>query len=93
MKQLLIWIPKSEIKEGYMVPIVPDIDFPHPEPKRLWTLYLNTDHDNPPTLPFIPKHLENGFVEDKLHDWNIKNGKLIYRSRLSDGGCWSLLEY
>lgn len=79
------------------------------EPKKLWTLPRETDQKKPPRLPYAPVHNQNAFLEDKLHDWKIvKKGMgiqtetslgdeivsfLDYFSRVSDGGCWVLLEF
>lgn len=63
-------------------------------PKRVWTLFAQMGKpDEPPALPIVPKHHLNAFIEDRTHDWDVRNGRLIYYSRVSSGGCWLLLEY
>jgi len=64
-----------------------------PEPDRIWTLYLHTDQNSPPSLPFRAYHHQNAFLEDKAHDWNIRDRVLNYFSRASEGGNWLLLEF
>lgn len=92
MKQSLIWIPVAEAGNSF-VPKVPPIPFDGEEPSRLWSLLMCRDHDTPPELPFTPVHHKNAFMEDKIHDWNIRNKHLHYYSRVSSGGHWALLEY
>ena len=62
-------------------------------PVRVWTLYEHRHEEVKPELPYSPKHNVNAFIEDRIHDWNILNNQIIYRSRISEGGCWILLEY
>lgn len=92
--QKLLWIPAGIEDPAYSVPQVPLVDYPWREkPDRLWTLYGETDPDNPPVLPFRPSHQRNAFLEDEVHDWNMREGgaKLYYASRAAYGGCWVLL--
>lgn len=95
--QQLLWVPPAiEYEDGRK--IVPPIDVNFSEkdrPYRLWTLYLNEDQNNPPSLPIIPKHLHNAFGEDYVHDWNVygSSKKLKYYSRVSNGNHWLLLEF
>lgn len=63
------------------------------EPKRIWTLFQHVEKSEPPTLPFVPQHNLNAFLEDKTHDWNWKNGVLRYYSRVAGSPVWLLLEY
>ena len=62
------------------------------EPKRVWTLF----HDIggvAPSLPIVPRHHGNAFLEDRIHDWNWKNGLFRYGSRVASGKVWLLLEF
>lgn len=63
------------------------------EPDRVWTLFLVREEGDLPELPMKPQHRVNAFLEDKIHDWNWRNGKFRYVSRVSDGEQWLLLEY
>lgn len=49
-------------------------------PSRVWTL-------------IVPRHNVNAFVEDEMHDWNIRNEVFRYASRVSEGSVWLLLEF
>ena len=61
----------------------------------MWTLYGHTDQSKAPELPFIPAHNVNSFLEDPVHDWDYrpKSKTLKYYSRVTEGGCWLLLEF
>lgn len=65
--------------------------------RQVWTLYLNTDPSKPPQLPFFPRHNVNAFMEDYIHDWNVRvfegQAYLDYYSRVADRPVWVLLEY
>jgi len=89
MRQVLIYFPHElEIGKG-PAPALELLE----EPSRVWTLYLETDEDHPPSLPIRPKHLNGAFLEDAVHDWNWRNGKFRYYSRVVPGHVWLLLEY
>lgn len=96
--QQLLWIPAAipcDTILGFTIPLI-KVGFIEKYPQRphIWSLYLNTDINDSPTLPFYPKHLENAFSEDYIHDWNLtKDGKLKYNSRISEGNHWALLEF
>lgn len=92
MKQRLIWLPEAE-DTGKIAKQVPLVDYDGDMPKRLWSLYLETDKTKPPLLPFVPRHHVNAFLEDHIHDWDIENGKLRYYSRATEGNIWALLEF
>ena len=68
------------------------------KPDRVWTLHAY-EEGKPPTLPFGPRHHENAFLEDYVHDWNWYPARgdlparLDYGSRVADGPVWILLEY
>jgi len=90
-KQILVWMaPLGGDRE--MATRVVDFD---QKPTRMWTLYPYTDERHPPELPYQPQHLKNAFLEDRVHDWDWKNGKLRYYSRVvgAQEGVWLLLEF
>ena len=95
--QQLLWIPLAvEYDDGRKIVAPIDVNFTEKErPRLLWMLYKHEDINNPPELPYFPKHLHNAFLEDYVHDWNIygDNKKLKYYSRVSNGGHWVLLEF
>lgn len=62
------------------------------KPYRVWTL-PEFDINNKPKLPYYPKHNENAFLEDHLHDWIFQNGKLKYYTRVTATSHWILIEY
>lgn len=68
------------------------VDFRESDVGHVWTLYNETDKSKPPRLPFSPAHNHNAFIEDRLHDWNIVNGKFRYGSRVMDQDVWILVE-
>jgi len=68
------------------------VDFRESDVAHVWTLYNETDKSKPPALPFSPVHNHNAFIEDRLHDWNIINGKFRYGSRVMDQDVWVLVE-
>lgn len=63
------------------------------EPKRVWTLFKEQNKNSIPSLPIIPVHHENAFIEDRTHDWTWNKGKFHYYTRVMDCSCWILLEY
>lgn len=77
MRQELVWMPESTVKPR-MNCSVPFLG--NKRPNRLWTLYEYMYKNNPPTLPFEPKHNKNAFLEYYMNDWIIENGKLRYFS-------------
>ena len=93
--QVLIYLPEGVEKEGVNLKVCAPIAIPlinGKEPHALWTTVIC----NPAIklkLPLIPTHKEGMFLESKGNDWYIVRGHLIYRSGLSEGGCWLLLEY
>ena len=92
MRQELIWIPLGE-DVGGRVTKVPPIPYDGPEPRLLWTLYRDCNPNEKPKLPIDPIHLSGAFLEDRIHDWRVRDGKLYYYSRASGGGTWALLEF
>ncbi len=93
-KKVLVWMPKGIDKEGVPVKVCPTIPLP-PEgkPDRVWTVYGFCNPLIKPPVTMTPIHLDGSFLEDYLHDWNVRNNNFIYRSRVSDGGSWLLFEY
>jgi len=97
MRQELMWMPPGE-DQGGMVNKVPLVPYPFETwPLRIWTLYTETDPDTPPILPYNPMHLRNAFMEDRMHDWIIRERGseqfFDYSSRVVDGAVWVLLEW
>jgi hypothetical protein len=62
---------------------------------RVWTLYNETDEAKVPHLPRTPIHHQGAFLEDYLHDWNLreKDTVLVYGSRVLESGTWILVEH
>lgn len=90
--QKLLWIPPGEDR-GAMALTVPPIPYKGQRPNRLWTLLGCVDPKVKPPIPERLIHLENAFLEDYIHDWNIRAGFLHYYSRTTDGGVWVVLEF
>jgi len=89
MKRIVI-----DIKTGYHIDLSKHIDLKSIKIKRLWTLYDNSIIvDNLDDI--ILRHLEGVFLEDRDHDWSIKDGKLNYYSRVvgSEEEVKILIEY
>lgn len=91
MRQVLVYFP-HEMRIGHRTPPV-DVPGEQEKPARVWTLYRHTDPDAPPPLPFVPRHHVNAFLEDYVHDWTWRAGRLHYGSRAVPGKVWLLLEY
>lgn len=87
-RQALAYV-HGELKIGRRPPTVEVAE----EPARVWSLPRHTDPDAPPSLPFRPVHRENAWLEDRVHDWNWRAGRLTYASRVTGGRVWLLLEY
>ena len=82
-RQELHWVPESR-----------KVSMPTGErPYRVWTIY-GTDS---PKLPFTPVHNENAFLEDYVHDWNLRQTLLgwvlNYYSRVAHHDVWILVEF
>lgn len=91
MRQELVWmewVPDDSFVGGRFKP-VPIKEKPH----LIWTLYLHTDKEVKPELPYNPRHHYNAFLEDYVHDWNIYGNMLKYYTRAMDRSCWILLEF
>jgi hypothetical protein len=93
LRQKVLWVGDWVIGGANgRIPMANPVDCPE-EPDTVWTLYLETSKEAPPSLPMVPRHLHNAFLEDKVHDWNWANGQLRYRSRVMDRPVWLLLIY
>ncbi|MNI55141.1 hypothetical protein D3C73_1100700 [compost metagenome] len=91
-REVLIWSGEPE-KAGVGGTVrFPTIPFTDGVIMGLYTLYDHTDKNAPPALPYGPKHLENAFMADSLHDWrqNEKTGSLRYYSRVAGEAVWLL---
>ena len=83
---------------GYQIDLSSHIDLNKIKINRLWTLYneemmWNYCRFNPQTGEpvktlddLILRHHEGVFIEDYIHDWSIKNGRLNYYSRVVEQG-------
>lgn len=91
MKQEVLWIPHGIDTGAFALKC--EVPYTGKEPTRVWTLPWHTDPDKAPELPFKPKHFDNAFLEDKMHDWSVRGGVFSYRSRASEGHVWILLEF
>ncbi len=80
------WYQPGSVMKARNVPLTE-------KPDTVWTLFRETDPNNPPKLPIVPQHRIKAFAEDYIHDWNWRRGELIFSSRVADGPVWILLEY
>jgi hypothetical protein len=92
MKQELLWIPIGRDLGGESLVCDP-VPYAGKKPSKVWTLFMEEDPDKKPELPYHPAHLQNAFIEDWLHDWDLVGGMFKYYSRVSEGGVWLLLEF
>lgn len=88
MEQYLIQFEATD-KRGKRILDLPE-GRENDQPKRLW-IVLNKGET--PTLPYKPKHFDTAFLEDQMHDWQVRNGKLEYYGTACMDGGWLLLEY
>jgi len=89
-----LWIPEGREVDGLDIKKVNPVIYNFKKkPIRLWSLVRESDRRRKPELPIEPVHLENAFLEDRIHDWDINKGYLRYYSRVSEGGLWILLEF
>lgn len=88
MRQALVYFPHALV----IGVRTPPIDLAE-EPRRVWTLYHHRDPETAPSLPIVPIHFTNAFLEDIVHDWVWRDGKFWYYTRAIDGRVWLLLEY
>lgn len=86
----LLWMPEGV---GSCEKTCPPMPYDGDVPKKLWSLRDFCDPDNPPPLTIELKHSISTFMEDKGHDWVIRKGQLFYRSQVTDGGLWLMLEF
>jgi hypothetical protein len=90
-QQRLLWIPfttKGSISIAKPVPV----DFSAKDVKSVWTLTANRNPAVRPALPLHPVHGHGAFLEDYGHDWTIRAGNFIYRSRITDRPVWVMLQ-
>jgi len=92
MRQKLLWVPIG-IDTGAPALQCAPIAYRGKKPDRVWTLIYERDEAKKPVLPFMPSHNSNAFLEDRMHDWDIYNGKFYYTSHATDGGVWILFEF
>jgi hypothetical protein len=90
MRQALRYIPYHEGPDPFRQRSTECVE----EPTRVWTLYASMGlPEEKPELPIVPRHHHNAFLEDHFHDWRHEKGRLVYYSRIADGGVWVLLEF
>ncbi len=88
LRQEVLWVP-----EDRLVPIQSDVELTGAN-TRIWTLFEN-DPNKTPSLPIVPRHNGNAFLEDYVHDWHHEKtrGCIRYASRVSTGLVWILVEH
>ena len=85
------------VKNGSRIPIRDLGVMDSNDIKRLWTvlneadLYIGYDTQTGAkiTVPLSeakPKHHQNAFIEDRMHDWWILNGELRYEAHSTEVG-------
>ncbi len=62
-----------------------DFDFSERKIKSLWTILDQTVLSSP-IDELEPKHHMGYFFEQKMHDWDVSDGKLFYYSRCGEIG-------
>jgi len=87
LNQTAIWVPKRKKGQGGI-----RVPYSGPKPEKLWTLIQEASPDEKPPLPMFLQHRRNAFFEDEIHDWRVDGDCIIYSSRVSDGGCWIVIE-
>lgn len=93
-RQELVFVEFYDRKPGMPSKRAKPIALPDDEvPARIWTLYKELDSDKRPKLPYHPVHNHNAFAEDYVHDWDVRDRKLHYYSRITETPMWLLLEY
>jgi hypothetical protein len=87
-----------EIVASRGIDLRPNIDLDKVKINRMWTVYdeqimWDSCKFNPETGKKVEslddlylQHRKGVFIEDKIHDWNIYNGRLNYGSRLVEQG-------
>lgn len=92
MRQVLIWIPwgpREGMSDGHLPVEITE------KPDKVWTLFLpeHETQDSPPQLPLIPRYPDGFFPESAMHDWDWRDGKFYFFTRVTDQPTWVLLEY
>lgn len=82
MKTDKVFIPERKPHEAYKTPIKIEA-----EPKHVWVC------TEEPDLDMKPKHRINAFLEDRLHDWDYRNGNFYYYGAAALGKVWLFIEY
>jgi len=94
LTQKLLWIPKIKKRPVRFIQDLNEPPFEGKTPKFLWTLFLNQDKNKKPSLPIVPIHQKNAFLEDKLHDWDVYRKEYFkYHGCMAEHGVWLLLEF
>lgn len=87
-----------EIIAGRQIDLMPEIDLSKIKITGLWTVYdeplmWDSCKFNPHTGKKVEtledlylQHHKGVFIEDKIHDWNVRNNKLDYYSRVAEQG-------
>lgn len=91
MRQELVFIRFGEKGTRICRPALPTAVAERPS--RVWTLFRECDESSVPSLPIVPVHRVNAFMEDYVHDWDWNSGTFRYYSRITDEPVWILLEY
>jgi hypothetical protein len=90
-RQILLWIPftsKGTLSIARPVPV----NFTAKEVEAVWTLTSSRDPSIAPVLPIHPVHGHGAFLEDYGHDWTVRSGNFIYRSRITDQPIWVMVQ-
>lgn len=87
-----------EIVTGRGIDLSKELDLNRIDIRKLWTVYdekriwgyskFNTQTGEPVKCleDLTIRHHEGVFLEDRIHDWNIRNGRLDYFSRVVGTG-------
>jgi hypothetical protein len=90
-RQLLLWIPFATKGSASIARPVP-VDFTAKEVESVWTLTSSRNPSITPVLPLHPVHGRGAFLEDYMHDWTVRDGSFVYRSRITDQPTWVLVQ-
>jgi hypothetical protein len=90
-RQLLLWIPFASKGSMSIARPIP-VNFTAKEVDEVWTLTSSRDPSITPVLPLHPVHGHGAFLEDYGHDWTVRAGNFIYRSRITDQPAWVMVQ-